>query len=102
MTKIGSKNSLYSHRHFTEHLMSAFEKPPRKSNLNHESSSLLDWRLKKLYRIHPATIYTKKYIDLVEQHFDQGRTLIRHKAATKHYGSTLKNECHEDAQPFHT
>jgi hypothetical protein len=45
-TKIDSKNSLYTHRHFTEHLVCAFEKPPRKNNLNHKSLSLLIRRLK--------------------------------------------------------
>jgi hypothetical protein len=39
--KIGSKNSLYPHRYFTEHLVGAFEKSPRESDLNHKSSSLL-------------------------------------------------------------
>jgi hypothetical protein len=42
-TKIDSKNSVYPHRHFTEHLMGVFGKSPRKSNLNHESLSLLIW-----------------------------------------------------------
>jgi hypothetical protein len=27
-TKIGLKNSLYPHRHFTEHLVGVFEKQP--------------------------------------------------------------------------
>jgi hypothetical protein len=44
--KIDSKNSLYPHSHFTEHLVGAFGKPTLKSNLNHESSSLLIRRLK--------------------------------------------------------
>jgi hypothetical protein len=44
--EINSKNSLYSHSHFTEHLVGAFGKSPRKSNLNHKSSSLLIRRLK--------------------------------------------------------
>jgi hypothetical protein len=44
--KIGSKNSLCPHSHFIEHLVGAFEKSPRESNLNHESSSLLIWWLK--------------------------------------------------------
>jgi hypothetical protein len=35
------KNSLCPQKHFTEHLIDAFEKSPRKSNLNRESSSLL-------------------------------------------------------------
>jgi hypothetical protein len=43
--KTGSKNSLYPHRHFTEHLVDAFGKSPWKSDLNHESSSLLIQRL---------------------------------------------------------
>jgi hypothetical protein len=45
--KIGSKNNLYLHRHFTEHLVDAFRKPPWKSNLNHEFSSFLIRRLKR-------------------------------------------------------
>jgi hypothetical protein len=39
MTKIGSKNSLCPHRYFTKHLVGAFEKSPRKTDLNHETSS---------------------------------------------------------------
>jgi hypothetical protein len=46
MIKIRSKNSLYHHSHFTEHLVGTFGKSPRESNLNHESSSLLIWWLK--------------------------------------------------------
>jgi hypothetical protein len=46
MIKIGSKNSLYAHRYFTEHLVNAFGKIPLESNLNHESLSLLIWWLK--------------------------------------------------------
>jgi hypothetical protein len=40
-TKLGLKNRLCPLRHFTEYLMCAFEKSPRESDLNHESSSLL-------------------------------------------------------------
>jgi hypothetical protein len=43
--KIESKNSLCPHRLFTEHLVDVFEKSPWKSDLNHESSSLLIRRL---------------------------------------------------------
>jgi hypothetical protein len=39
--KTDSKNSLYPHSHFTEHLMGMFEKSPWEYNLNHETSSLL-------------------------------------------------------------
>jgi hypothetical protein len=46
MTKIKSKNNLYPHRHFTEHLVGAFGKSPRESDLNQELSSLLIRRLK--------------------------------------------------------
>jgi hypothetical protein len=41
MMKIESKNNLYPHRYFTEHLMDAFEKSPWESDLNHKFSSLL-------------------------------------------------------------
>jgi hypothetical protein len=34
--KIGSKNSLYPHSHFTEHLMGMFRKSLRESDLNQE------------------------------------------------------------------
>jgi hypothetical protein len=37
------KNSLYPHRHFTEHLVGAFRNSPWESDLNHESSSLSIW-----------------------------------------------------------
>jgi hypothetical protein len=39
--KIRSKNSLYSHSHFTEHPMDMFEKSLQDKDLNHEPSSLL-------------------------------------------------------------
>jgi hypothetical protein len=41
--KIGSKLSIFSHMYFTEHLLDAFEKSPRESNSNHETSSLYIW-----------------------------------------------------------
>jgi hypothetical protein len=44
--KIGSKNNLYSHRHFNEHLVDAFGKTPRESDLNYETSSFSIWQLK--------------------------------------------------------
>jgi signal recognition particle GTPase len=45
-TKIGSRNSLYPHRHFTEHLVGTFEKSLLESDLAHETSSLLIQQLK--------------------------------------------------------
>jgi hypothetical protein len=45
-TKLDSKNSLYPLSHFTEYLVGVFRKLPRKSDLNHEYSSLLIQRLK--------------------------------------------------------
>jgi hypothetical protein len=45
-TKIESKNNLCLHRHFTEHLVGAFGKSRRESDLHQEPSSLLIWRLK--------------------------------------------------------
>jgi hypothetical protein len=59
ITKIDSKNSLYPHKHFIEHLVDAFEKSPRENNLNHESSSLLIRRLKNKYR-HPLQQFTHR------------------------------------------
>jgi hypothetical protein len=50
--KIRSKNNLYSHRHFTEHLLDVFEKSPWENDLNHKSSSLLIRWLKKYTRNH--------------------------------------------------
>jgi hypothetical protein len=41
-TKNQTKNSLYPHSHFTEHLIDAFKKSPRKNDLNYELSSLLN------------------------------------------------------------
>jgi hypothetical protein len=40
-TKLRSKNRLYPLSYFTEHLMDALRKSPQKSDLNHESLSLL-------------------------------------------------------------
>jgi hypothetical protein len=42
MIKIKLKNSLCTHRHFTEHLVGAFEKLPWECDLNHESSESFD------------------------------------------------------------
>jgi hypothetical protein len=47
-TKIGSKNSLYTHMNFTEHLVGALEKSPQENDLNQEPSSLLIRWLKNL------------------------------------------------------
>jgi hypothetical protein len=47
MTKIESKNSIYPHMHFTEHLVGVFRKPPWKCNSDYETSSVLIRRLKK-------------------------------------------------------
>jgi hypothetical protein len=44
--KIGSKNSLCSHSHFTEQLVDVFEKSLQESDLSQEPSSLLIRRLK--------------------------------------------------------
>jgi hypothetical protein len=66
MIKIGSKNSLYPHRHFTEHLV---EKLPRENNLNHEPSSLLDRRLKN---------YTENHL--------QAFSLDRNRRTSRKYG----------------
>jgi hypothetical protein len=52
MTKIDSKNSLYPHMHFTEHLVDVFRKSLRESDLNHKFSSLLIRRLKNNTGLH--------------------------------------------------
>jgi hypothetical protein len=39
--KTGSRNNFCPHRHFTEQLVGAFRKSPRKSDFNHETSSFL-------------------------------------------------------------
>jgi 2-oxo-4-hydroxy-4-carboxy--5-ureidoimidazoline (OHCU) decarboxylase len=39
MTKIELKNSIYSHRHFTEHLMDVFRKPPWECNSDYKTES---------------------------------------------------------------
>jgi hypothetical protein len=57
MTKIRSKNNLYPHRHFTEHLVDAFGKSPRESDLNHETSSFSIQRLKNYTGASPARIF---------------------------------------------
>jgi hypothetical protein len=44
--KIRPKNNLYPHSHSSEHLVCAFGKLPRESNLNHKTSSLFIWWLK--------------------------------------------------------
>jgi hypothetical protein len=48
--KIRSKKSLYPHGHFTEQLVDAFRKPPRESNLNHETSESFYPTTQELYR----------------------------------------------------
>jgi hypothetical protein len=50
-TEIRSKNSLYRHRHFTEHLVGAFGKSPRESDLNQKLLSLLIRQLKNYTRV---------------------------------------------------
>jgi hypothetical protein len=45
--KIGSRNNLYPHKHFTKQLVTTFRKSPQESDLNHEFSSLLIQRLKR-------------------------------------------------------
>jgi hypothetical protein len=51
-TKIESKNNLYPHNHFTEHLVNAFKKSPWENNLNQKFLSLLDRWLKNKYWLH--------------------------------------------------
>jgi hypothetical protein len=59
MMNIRSKNNIYTHRHFTKHLVGAFRKSPRESDLNNESSSLLIRRLKNDTGSQPARSFTK-------------------------------------------
>jgi hypothetical protein len=59
MMNIGSRNNIYRHSHFTKHLVGAFGKSPRESNLNNESSSLLIRRLKNDTGNPPARSFTK-------------------------------------------
>jgi hypothetical protein len=58
MTKIGLKNNLYPQSYFTEHLMGVFGKPPRKSNLDNETSSFSIPAAQEKDRDLPATIRT--------------------------------------------
>jgi hypothetical protein len=58
MIKTGSKNNLYPHRHFTEHLMSTLRKSTRESDLNHKNSESFDPMTQKQYQILPAMIHT--------------------------------------------
>jgi hypothetical protein len=57
MTQIRSKNSLYSHKHFTEHLVDTFKKLPCKSDLNHKTSNFSIRQLKNYTEASPATIH---------------------------------------------
>jgi hypothetical protein len=59
MTNIRFRNNIYPHRHFTNHLVGVFEKSPRESDLNNESSSLLIRRLKNDIGNPPAWSFTK-------------------------------------------
>jgi hypothetical protein len=61
-TKIGSKNSLYPHWHFTEQLVNAFRKSPWERNLNHEILSFLIRQLKNYtgLQLQPSTSNTRK------------------------------------------
>jgi hypothetical protein len=69
-TKIRSKNSLYPHRHFTEHLVGAFRKSPWESDLNHETSSFLIRQLNNYTRASPARIFTT----LKQKQIERGTT----------------------------
>jgi hypothetical protein len=55
--KIGLKTSFYPYRHFTEHLVDAFEKSPWDSDLNHKTSSFSIRQLKNNTGASPATIH---------------------------------------------
>jgi hypothetical protein len=79
--KIGSKNSLYHHKHFTEHLVDAFRKSPRKNNLNQEPSSLLIRRLENLTGFALQQFTLKWKIDTPLQ--TVCRTLSEHNAKLK-------------------
>jgi hypothetical protein len=57
--KIGSKNNLRHQSHFTEHLMGAFGKSSRKSDLKHETSSFFDPVAQESHQFPPAAIHTK-------------------------------------------
>jgi hypothetical protein len=50
-TKIRSKNNLYPHRHFTDHLMDVFERSLRESNLNYKILSFSICQLKNKTRM---------------------------------------------------
>jgi hypothetical protein len=50
--KIRLKIDLCSHKYFTEHLVDAFGKPPRKCNLNCKTSRFLIWQLKNKTGLH--------------------------------------------------
>jgi hypothetical protein len=65
--KINSKNSLYSHRHFTKHLVNAFRKSPRESNSNLKTSSLLLPLLRAIPASHVQTIDTIKKLKVDER-----------------------------------
>jgi hypothetical protein len=59
MIKIRLKNSLYSHRHFTEHLVGAFRKPPRKSNSCHEFLESFNPMTQEHNRLSPSSTLNK-------------------------------------------
>jgi hypothetical protein len=50
--KIGSKLSLCPYTHFTEHLVGAFGKSPRESELK------LSFSIQQQHQLHPATNHT--------------------------------------------
>jgi hypothetical protein len=82
-TKIRSKNSLYPHRHFTEHLVGAFRKPPRECNLNCKTSRFSIRQLKNKTGLHlqqstqEYIAWDRKSIDVKQGHEQlSGRTKI--------------------------
>jgi hypothetical protein len=59
MIKIGSKNSLYPHKHFTEHLVAHIQKITMEERFEPRTLELFDLVAHELYRLLPARIHTQ-------------------------------------------
>jgi hypothetical protein len=83
MIKNRSKNSLYPHSHFTEHLLDAYGKSPWEHNLNHEFSSLLIRRLNNYTEMSSCNNpYTRtRQIDESMHHSSKDNTAEENRAA---------------------
>jgi hypothetical protein len=77
-TKIGSKNNLYLHRHFTEHLVGAFGKTPWDAYIEaHEELETINWQeFKSSFRSHHVLMGVMKLKKKKFEDLKQGSMIV--------------------------